>query len=286
MLLKRTNKTGRVITDMKNLEFPDFYSQNAIDIIASKYFRKAGDNNALGYENSMKMVADRMVAFWRDALVEEVCSPRRKKRKPFMMDGSTGCSIRCSPPTRLSGSTRDSSRATASPATPITPITMIPSSRKSSPRRTPIPGPRLPPVSSLSMRINCLDPIPISEQYVSETKLFKGGSGTGTSTHPACAGEKLSGGGISSGLMSFLKGLDPVTGAIKSGGTTRRAAKMVCLDIDHPEIETFIRWKAKGRGQGPRPGQIDYDGSFEGEAYRNGIPVRTPTTPCASQTSS
>jgi ribonucleoside-diphosphate reductase alpha chain len=58
-------------------------------------------------------------------------------------------------------------------------------------------------------------------------------------------GEKLSGGGTSSGLMSFLKIGDRAAGAIKSGGTTRRAAKMVCLDLDHPEIMDFINWKMK-----------------------------------------
>ena len=57
--------------------------------------------------------------------------------------------------------------------------------------------------------------------------------------------EKLSGGGTSSGLMSFLKIGDRAAGAIKSGGTTRRAAKMVCLDLDHPEIEEFINWKVE-----------------------------------------
>src|SRR5206468_4046386 len=58
-------------------------------------------------------------------------------------------------------------------------------------------------------------------------------------------GESLAGGGRSSGLMSFLKVFDRAAGAIKSGGTTRRAAKMVCLDLDHPEIEAFIRWKSR-----------------------------------------
>ena len=64
-------------------------------------------------------------------------------------------------------------------------------------------------------------------------------------------GEKLSGGGTSSGLMSFLKVGDRAAGAIKSGGTTRRAAKMVCLDIDHPDIEDFINWKAARRRRSP-----------------------------------
>ncbi len=77
-----------------------------------------------------------------------------------------------------------------------------------------------------------------------EARLFKYGSGTGSNfSDLRGAGEKLSGGGKSSGLMSFLKIGDRAAGAIKSGGTTRRAAKMVVVDIDHPDIEAFINWK-------------------------------------------
>ncbi|NLB23009.1 MAG: adenosylcobalamin-dependent ribonucleoside-diphosphate reductase, partial [Clostridium sp.] len=120
----------------------------------------------------------------------------------------------------------------------------------------------------LSIQDKLLGEHSISEQYVSETKLFKGGSGTGTNFSALRAhGEKLSGGGVSSGLMSFLKGLDRNAGAIKSGGTTRRAAKMVCLDIDHPEIETFITWKAKEEDKVRALAKMGYDGTFEGEAY-------------------
>jgi ribonucleoside-diphosphate reductase alpha chain len=79
-----------------------------------------------------------------------------------------------------------------------------------------------------------------------EGRIFKYGSGTGTNFSTIRAeGEPLKGGGRSSGLMSFLKVFDRAAGAIKSGGTTRRAAKMVCLDLDHPEIEGFIRWKSR-----------------------------------------
>src|SRR5436309_2210889 len=72
----------------------------------------------------------------------------------------------------------------------------------------------------------------IMDLWVREARLFKCGSG-----------EKLSGGGKSSGLMSFLKIGDRAAGAIKSGGTTRRAAKMVVVDVDHPDIEEFVSWK-------------------------------------------
>ncbi|MEO8326049.1 MAG: adenosylcobalamin-dependent ribonucleoside-diphosphate reductase, partial [Nitrospirota bacterium] len=84
----------------------------------------------------------------------------------------------------------------------------------------------------------------IMDLWVREARLFKYGSGTGTNFSKLRAdGESLSGGGRSSGLMSFLKIGDRAAGAIKSGGTTRRAAKMVCLDLDHPDIEEFIDWK-------------------------------------------
>ena len=84
----------------------------------------------------------------------------------------------------------------------------------------------------------------IMDLWVREARLFKYGSGTGSNfSHLRGEGERLSGGGKSSGLMSFLKIGDRAAGAIKSGGTTRRAAKMVVVDIDHPDIEAYINWK-------------------------------------------
>ena len=86
----------------------------------------------------------------------------------------------------------------------------------------------------------------IMDLWVKEARLFKYGSGTGSNfSHLRGDGETLSGGGKSSGLMSFLRIGDRSAGAIKSGGTTRRAAKMVVIDVDHPDIEDFIDWKVK-----------------------------------------
>jgi ribonucleoside-diphosphate reductase alpha chain len=86
----------------------------------------------------------------------------------------------------------------------------------------------------------------IMDLWVREARLFKYGSGTGSNfSHLRGAGEALSGGGKSSGLMSFLKIGDRAAGAIKSGGTTRRAAKMVVVDVDHPDVEEYIEWKVK-----------------------------------------
>src|SRR5579884_2742140 len=86
----------------------------------------------------------------------------------------------------------------------------------------------------------------IMDLWVREARLFKYGSGTGSNFSKLRGdGERLSGGGRSSGLMSFLKIGDRAAGAIKSGGTTRRAAKMVIVDADHPDIEDFIDWKVR-----------------------------------------
>ena len=126
----------------------------------------------------------------------------------------------------------------------------------------------------------------IMDLWVREARLFKYGSGTGSNFSKLRGeNEKLSGGGKSSGLMSFLKIGDRAAGAIKSGGTTRRAAKMVCLDLDHPDVEQFINWKvreelkvacmAEGIKHLPKEHKelakklglkLDYD--FNGEAYQ------------------
>ncbi len=98
----------------------------------------------------------------------------------------------------------------------------------------------------LSIEDTLVNPGGIMDLWVREARIFKYGSGSGTNFSKIRAkGEPLSGGGFSSGLMSFLKIGDRAAGAIKSGGTTRRAAKMVILDIDHPDIEEFIDWKVK-----------------------------------------
>src|SRR5690606_6489099 len=86
----------------------------------------------------------------------------------------------------------------------------------------------------------------IMDLWVREARLFKYGSGTGTNFSALRGeGEPLSGGGTSSGLMSFLRVGDRAAGAIKSGGTTRRAAKMVCLHVAHPDVEAFSNWTAR-----------------------------------------
>ncbi|MGH7271798.1 MAG: vitamin B12-dependent ribonucleotide reductase [Polyangiaceae bacterium] len=112
------------------------------------------------------------------------------------------------------------------------------------------------------------DLMSIYDLVKSEARLFKYGSGTG-SNFSAIRGrqEKLSGGGTSSGLMSFLEVFDRAAGATKSGGTTRRAAKLVCLDMDHPEIADFIGWKAREEKKAHALISAGYSSDFNGDAY-------------------
>ena len=112
------------------------------------------------------------------------------------------------------------------------------------------------------------DLMSIYELMKNEARLFKYGSGTG-SNFSAIRGrqEKLSGGGTSSGLMSFLEVFDRAAGSTKSGGTTRRAAKMVCLDMDHPEIESFINWKVQEEKKAHALIAAGYSSDFNGDAY-------------------
>jgi ribonucleoside-diphosphate reductase alpha chain len=101
-----------------------------------------------------------------------------------------------------------------------------------------------------------------------EGMLFKWGSGTGTNLSPLRSSlESLSGGGIASGPLSFMKGYDAFAGVIKSGGKTRRAAKMVILNIDHPDVVDFIECKAKEERKAWTLVEAGYDSSLDGEAY-------------------
>ena len=103
-----------------------------------------------------------------------------------------------------------------------------------------------------------------------EGMLFKYGSGTGTNLSPIRSSkELLNGGGTASGPVSFMRGFDAFAGVIKSGGKTRRAAKMVILDVDHPDVDEFIWCKAKEEKKAWKLIDAGYDGSFDGEAYKS-----------------
>lgn len=262
-------KTGEVLVDLTGLEFPENYSQNSCNIIAGKYFRKAGLDDEYGYEHSMKQIADRMVGFWVDAmfaqglifnkeqwqilydeLVYALLSQKWAPNSPQWFN--TGIK-------RNYGITGEKSGLyyyDEAVSNVVESPDMYTRTQASA-------------CFILTIEDKLLGKNSIADHYVSETTLFRGGSGVGTNFSVLRAkNEKLSSGGTSSGMMSFLKGFDRNAGAIKSGGTTRRAAKMVIADIDHPEIESFITWKAHEEQKVRDLGKMGYDTSMDGEAYQ------------------
>lgn len=269
------NPDGSVVFNLDNVETPESWSQVASDVIAQKYFRKAGvpkftkavqeegipsflwrhepDLDALsslpegeryGPETSAKQVFHRLAGTWAYWGVKEGLLKTDGDAKAYYDEM---CYMLC---TQM-----------AAPNSPqwfntglywaygingpsqghyyVDPITKETVKSKSSYER---PQPHACFIQSVSDDL--VNEGGIMDLWVREARLFKYGSGTGTNFSSLRGnGEPLSGGGKSSGLMSFLRIGDRAAGAIKSGGTTRRAAKMVCLDVNHPDIVDFINWK-------------------------------------------
>jgi ribonucleoside-diphosphate reductase alpha chain len=266
------NPSGEVVFQMDNVEVPKQWSQIATDILAQKYFRKAGipqQDGTTGRETSVRQVAHRMAHCWRvwgernnyfasenDALVfyDELCysilnqacvpnSPQWFNTGLYEVYGIKGKPQGHYYVDAADGVLKKSTSAYERPQPHACFI--------------------------LSVEDDLVNEGGIMDLWVREARIFKYGSGVGTNFSSIRGeGEKLSGGGTSSGLMSFLKIGDRAAGAIKSGGTTRRAAKMVCLDLDHPEIELFIDWKVEEEKKVAALISAGYASDYEGEAYR------------------
>jgi len=277
------NTNGSVVFEMKDAEVPAAWSQVATDIVVSKYFRKAGvpqfdasgraekdanGNIVTGPERSVKQVVRRLAGCWRtwgekygyfetaqDAqtfedelkymLVHQMAAPNSPQwfntgiNYAYDITGPAQGHYYCDP---VTGEVKKSEDAYTHPQ----------------PHACFIQG----------VADDMVNEGGIMDLWVREARLFKYGSGTGTNfSNLRGDGEPLSQGGKSSGLMSFLKIGDRAAGAIKSGGTTRRAAKMVCLDLDHPDIEEFINWKVNEEKKVAALAKSGYDTDFNGEAY-------------------
>lgn len=262
-------QTGESILDMEDLEFPVDYSQNACNIIASKYFRRRGIPNSYGYEHSMREVADRMVGFWADALKEEGIIETDDQWQIFYDEMVYGLLKQMWAPNSPQWFNTGLARNYGITGEKDDLYYFDEKEDKVKDSKDRYTRTQSSACFILSIEDKLLGHHSISEHYVSETKLFKGGSGVGTNfSNLRGVNERLSSGGQSSGMMSFLQGLDRNAGAIKSGGTTRRAAKMVIVDVDHPEIEEFVDWKVKEEEKVRDLGKMGYDTSMDGEAYR------------------
>ncbi len=260
------NPDGSVVFRQTDIEVPHEWSQVACDVLAQKYFRKAGvptalvpvpeegmpewlwrkkaDGNQTTGETSAKQVFDRLVGTWtywgwkggyldnetdarafHDELCHMLATQKAAPNSPQWFNTGLHWAYGIDGPSQghyyvdsTSGRLTKSVSAYEHPQPHACFIQ--------------------------SVKDDLVNEGGIMDLWTREARLFKYGSGTGTN-FSALRGEseKLSGGGKSSGLMSFLKIGDRAAGAIKSGGTTRRAAKMVIVDIDHPDIEDFISWK-------------------------------------------
>jgi len=262
-----TNPDGSIVFKMEGAEIPATWSQLATDIVVSKYFRKAGlhgDKNR--GETSVRQVVQRIARTIRiageqlggyfaarkdaDNFEAELTWLLVNQYGAFNSPVWFNCGLFHEYGIEGSGG----NWAWSDTATDVLESTN---------------AYEHPQCSACFIQAVDDDLMAIYELVKNEARLFKYGSGTG-SNFSAIRGkqEKLSGGGTSSGLMSFLEVLDRAAGATKSGGTTRRAAKMVCLDMDHPEIVDFINWKVREEKKARALIAGGYEADFNGEAYR------------------
>jgi ribonucleoside-diphosphate reductase alpha chain len=253
------NPDGSTVFKLDQIDIPEQWSQLATDILAQKYFRKAGvplrdeqggpiiaqDGKLVsGGERDARQVFERLAGCWThwgktfgyfktpedsDAFHDELCymlaHQMAAPNSPQWFNTGLYYAYGLSGPAQghyyVDPKTREVVKATNAFEHPQPHACFI-----------------------QSIEDDLVNENGIMDLWVREARLFKYGSGTGTNFSKLRGeGESLSGGGRSSGLMSFLRIGDRAAGAIKSGGTTRRAAKMVCLDLDHPDVEEFIDWK-------------------------------------------
>ncbi len=259
-----TEPSGEVVFELKNLEVPKSWSQLATDILASKYCRRAGVPNT-GYEVSAKQVINRVASTIRtygedqnyfatkndaDIFESELSHILINQHGAFNSPVWFNVGLYHKYGIKGNGGNYfwDSASNTIKEST----------DSFSHPQGS-------------ACFINSVqdDLLSIFDLVKTEAKLFKFGSGTGTNfSILRSKDEKLSGGGTSSGLISFLEVLDKGAAATKSGGTTRRAAKMAILDVDHPEILDFVKWKVNEENKAKILIDSGFPADFNGEAYK------------------
>jgi ribonucleoside-diphosphate reductase alpha chain len=253
------------VFEMEDVSAPKTWSQNSTDIAASKYFRKAGVPGT-GHENSVKQLVSRVARAVRlagerqvyfaapedaDAFEAELKHILVTQRAAFNSPVWFNCGLK---------------EAYGITGTAAGNAHWNPAQDKVIDARDSYTHPQ---VSACFINKIDDDLMDIAEHIKREMRIFKYGSGAGANFSKLRAkGERLSNGGASSGLMSFLEVFDRAAGAIKSGGTTRRAAKMVCLDVDHPDIEDFIMWKSREEDKARALMEAGFGNDLNSEAYR------------------
>ncbi len=274
---KITNSDGSVVSEIDGVMVPENWSQVAVDIMAQKYFRKAGvpartrkrneegcpewlcpsepdlvalsqmpESERFGRERDSRQVFNRLAGCWTYWGWKYGYFDNEESAKNYFDEMCFILANQYAAPNspQWFNTGLNWAYGIEGPAQGhyfVNPEKGIPERSTNAYER---PQPHA--CFILSIKDDLVNEGGIMDLWNQEARLFKYGSGTGTNfSLLRGAGESLSGGGNSSGLMSFLKIGDRAAGAIKSGGTTRRAAKMVTLDIDHPDVEEFIEWKVK-----------------------------------------
>jgi ribonucleoside-diphosphate reductase alpha chain len=260
-----TNPDGSVVFEMRDVEVPKGWSQLATDIVASKYFRKAGAPAPEGRETSVRHVVHRIahtIGKWGEEQGRYFASREEadtfEAELSYLLVNQFGafnspvwfnCGLWHQYGIKGSGGNWAWDFQEGRPR-------MIENNYER------------PQCSACFIQSVEDDLMSMFDLLKQEARIFKYGSGTGTNFSKIRGRqEKLSGGGTSSGLMSFLEVFDRAAGATKSGGTTRRAAKMVCLDLDHPEIVDFINWKVREEKKALSLIAAGYPSDFNSEAY-------------------
>ncbi|WP_212774720.1 vitamin B12-dependent ribonucleotide reductase [Polycladomyces abyssicola] len=278
-----TNPDGSVVFEMKGAEVPKAWSQVAADIMISKYFRKAGvpqkdengnpildenGNPVTGPETSVKQVVHRLAGCWRDWGERYGYFDTEEDAQAFYDELVYMMLHQMAAPNSPQWFNTGLAYAYGIKGKPQGHYYVDPETEELKQGEDAYSRPQPHACFIQSVEDDLVNEGGIMDLWVREARLFKYGSGTGTNfSNIRGKGEPLSGGGTSSGLLSFLKIGDRAAGAIKSGGTTRRAAKMVCLDIDHPDVEEFINWKSNEEKKVRALIAAGYDPSFNGEAY-------------------
>ena len=280
---KITNTDGSVVFEMSGCEVPASWSQVATDIVVSKYFRKAGvpqhddDGRPIldddgqpvtGPERSVRQVIRRLVGCWRHWGQGHGYFATEEDGEAFEAELAYMLLHQMAAPNSPQWFNTGLNWAYGLTGPAQGHYYVDPATGKVKEGEDAYTHPQPHACFIQSVKDDLVNPGGIMDLWQREARLFKFGSGTGTNfSNLRGEGEPLSGGGKSSGLMSFLKIGDRAAGAIKSGGTTRRAAKMVCLDLDHPDIEKFIDWKVEEEQKVAALIAAGYDADFNGDAY-------------------
>ncbi|MFL2931628.1 MAG: vitamin B12-dependent ribonucleotide reductase [bacterium] len=274
---KITNPDGSIVFEAKDIMVPENWSQVALDILAQKYFRKAGvpvhtkkvkekgipewllgsianekamedikENEKFVSENDSRQVFHRLAGCWSYWGWKYNYFDTEKDARIFYEELSFILASQMTAPNspQWFNTGLHWAYGISGPAQGHSFCCPDSGELKKSTNAYEHPQPHACFIQSVSDDL--VNEGGIMDLWTREARIFKYGSGTGSNfSNIRGSGESLSGGGQSSGLMSFLKIGDRSAGAIKSGGTTRRAAKMVTLDIDHPDIKEFINWKVQ-----------------------------------------